>query len=164
MGHLRRRGCGICQENPERELVFIHRVHISDWGIMDEYFAPMLSVPNIKFDLSHKYSLAHMHGAIKPDFGNFYGNILPFLRNNNLETWLNLRNDDFFFLHWADPTSPGTISITSRMKSPDIILVQMAGPSPGCLPQRIPGMLIRTPLHSRTMVYAEAPGKNRTQP
>ena len=92
------------QANPQRELVFIHRVHMSDWAVMDKYFAPMISVPNIKFDLSHKYSLAHMHAAIKPDFKNLYGNMLPFFaRNNNLETWFNLRNDDFFFMHWADP-------------------------------------------------------------
>ena len=90
------------QANPQRNLTFIHRVHTTDWSVMEDYFGPMLSSPNIKFDLSNKYSLAHMHGAINPDFGT--DKIIDICRAQNLEMWLNLRNDDFFFMHWADPT------------------------------------------------------------
>jgi len=89
------------QANPQRELVFIHRIHLSAWNDIYQYFEPMINQSNVKFELSTKYSLAHVHGAIKPDYG--FTSLLSILKDNNLKTWINIRNDDFFFLHWGDP-------------------------------------------------------------
>lgn len=90
------------QANPDRDLVFIHRQHQGNVTDMLNYFQPLSNLPNVRFDLSFKYSQAHAHAAVKPTYWDS-ANMEAGLGPNNLMSWLTIRNDDWYFLHWADP-------------------------------------------------------------
>ena len=90
------------EANPDRELVLIHRLLQSDLKHTVNYFKPLIDLPNVRFDLSYKYSLAHAHAAVKPIYWD-RKDLEEQLESNNIWSWLTVRNDDFFFLHWADP-------------------------------------------------------------
>ena len=47
--------------HPERKLTFIHRWHLADFADMKKNFSELMDLPNITFELSYKYSLAHMY-------------------------------------------------------------------------------------------------------
>lgn len=51
------------------------------------------------FELSFKYSQAHMYANDKPMFGDVF---FPMIKNGP-KTWLTVRNDDFYLLRWGDP-------------------------------------------------------------
>ncbi len=87
--------------NPDRDLVFIHRQHQGNVSDMLSYFKPLSDLPNVTFDLSFKYSQAHAHSAVKPAHWDING-MEDGLAPNNLKSWLTIRNDDFYFLHWGD--------------------------------------------------------------
>jgi hypothetical protein len=88
--------------NPERDLVFIHRQHDGNLNDILEYFKPLGELPNVQFDLSFKYSEAHAHTTVTP--GRWYRTKMEDgLSRYNLLSWLTVRNDDWYFLHWADP-------------------------------------------------------------
>jgi len=85
----------------DRNLVFIHRHHDSDYPTMVEKFGALMDQENVRFDLSFKYSQAHAHSAVAPD--RWYSrNMEDFLEPKNLRSWLTIRNDDWYFLHWGD--------------------------------------------------------------
>jgi hypothetical protein len=88
--------------HPERNLAFIHRQHQGGLEDMLEVFAPLGKLPNVRLDLSFKYSEAHAHAAVKPGYWD-RKNIAEGLDRHGLKSWLTVRNDDFYFLHWADP-------------------------------------------------------------
>jgi hypothetical protein len=90
------------KEHPDRELVFIHRLLQSDLGSMTKHFQPLIDQPNVRFSLSHKYSNAHAHAAVKPIYWT-RKKLEPQLGQLGITSWLTVRNDDFFYLHWADP-------------------------------------------------------------
>ncbi|MEX2428805.1 MAG: hypothetical protein WD577_11215 [Bacteroidales bacterium] len=93
------------QTHPGRDLNFIFRIHLALGTLIEQTFNPLIEQSNITFDLSHKYSLAHMHGNYTPAYRkNSIANIYEVSNANPpLRIWFNLRNDDFYFLHWADP-------------------------------------------------------------
>jgi hypothetical protein len=88
--------------HPDRKLVFIHRQHEGNPKEMLEVFAPLGKLPNVRFDLSFKYSQAHAHAAVKPEYWD-RKKMAEGLDRHGLKSWLTVRNDDFYFLHWADP-------------------------------------------------------------
>jgi hypothetical protein len=88
--------------HPERKLVFIHRQHQGNLVDMLEVFAPLGKLPNVRLDLSFKYSQAHAHAAVKPGYWD-RKKTAEGLDRHGLKSWLTVRNDDFYFLHWADP-------------------------------------------------------------
>jgi hypothetical protein len=88
--------------HPERKISFVHRLHQGDLGAMLERFRSLIELPNVNFDLSHKYSNAHAHAAVKPNYWT-KKKLEPQLEKNGINSWLTVRNDDFFYLHWADP-------------------------------------------------------------
>ena len=90
------------RENPEREVVFIHRQHQGDLSHILEYFEPLTKLPNVRFDLSFKYSKAHAHATTTPAYWD-NAKMEKGLDQYNLQSWLTVRNDDWYFLHWADP-------------------------------------------------------------
>lgn len=90
------------KENPNRDLVFIHRQHDGNLDDILKYFKPLDNLPNVRVDLSFKYSQAHAHTAVDPDYWD-KKNMKNALDKTNLKSWLTIRNDDFYFLHWADP-------------------------------------------------------------
>lgn len=90
------------QEHPDRDVVFIHRQHQGDISHILEYFDPLTELPNVRFDLSFKYSKAHVHATTTPSYW-YDANMEQGLDKYHLKSWLTVRNDDFYFLHWADP-------------------------------------------------------------
>ena len=90
------------QANPDRNLVFIHRQHDGNLDDILTYFTPLDDLPNVRFDLSFKYSQAHAHTTVTPSRW-YKRDMEDGLGPNNLMSWLTVRNDDFYFLHWADP-------------------------------------------------------------
>jgi hypothetical protein len=90
------------KEHPERNLAFIHRLLQSDLQTTAKHFQPLIDLPNVRFSFSHKYSNAHAHAAVKPSYWA-RKKLEPQLEKLGVTSWLTVRNDDFFYLHWADP-------------------------------------------------------------
>ena len=61
-------------------------------------------MPNVRFDFSFKYAVAHIYSTTTPNWiRTRQGDVPAQLIELNLKTWVELRNDDFFYLHWGDP-------------------------------------------------------------
>jgi len=88
--------------HPERNIGFIHRLLQSDLEPTAQHFKPLMDLPNVRFDISHKYSNAHAHAAVKPIYWS-RKKLEPQLEKLGITSWLTIRNDDWFYLHWADP-------------------------------------------------------------
>lgn len=83
------------KEHPERDFTLIHRMQMARYDkIMEAY----TEFPG-KFEISFKYSQAHMYSSTKPRF------IQDFLEEKNPDTkiWLTVRNDDYYMCRWGDP-------------------------------------------------------------
>jgi hypothetical protein len=80
---------------PGREVRMIHRYHMASH---EEIQREWKDYPG-PFDLSFKYSVAHMYSIPNPPFIN---DALPLL-NPKLRTWLTLRDDDYYSFRWGDP-------------------------------------------------------------
>lgn len=92
------------QANPSRKLHFIHRFHQTTPADIAAKFKPLMDLPNVTLDMSYKYSQAHLYATVKPTWiTTIDGNIPAQLAQYNLKTWLTVRNDDFYYLHWGDP-------------------------------------------------------------
>ncbi|MCX6855735.1 MAG: hypothetical protein NTV80_12620 [Verrucomicrobia bacterium] len=98
-------GKGIMQyakENPARDIVFIHRQHDGDIDHILKHFAQLNDLPNVRMDLSCKYSEAHAHSTVTP--ARWHRTEMERgLGKYGITSWLTVRNDDFYFLHWAEP-------------------------------------------------------------
>jgi hypothetical protein len=86
--------------NPQRKLKFIHRLHFGNFSTMLSLFAPLRTLSNISFDISIKHSQAHMYSTPKP---KWWPKEIKATKDNNLKTWLTVRNDDMYYLTWGDP-------------------------------------------------------------
>jgi hypothetical protein len=80
---------------PHREIRMIHRYHQTGH---DEITHEWRDYPG-PFDLSFKYSIAHMYSIPNPPF---LTPALPYL-SPKLRTWLTVRDDDFYSFRWGDP-------------------------------------------------------------
>lgn len=83
------------REHPERDFTLIHRMQMARYDkIMEAY----TQFPG-KFEISFKYSQAHMYSSTKPRF------IQEFLEEKNPDTkvWLTVRNDDYYMCRWGNP-------------------------------------------------------------
>jgi hypothetical protein len=89
------------RRHPERKLRFIHRWHMADFSEMKENFTELMKLPNVTFDMSYKYSKAHMYSTAVP--GWMTDKEQKALRENSLKSWQTVRNDDFYFNQWGDP-------------------------------------------------------------
>ena len=90
------------QAHPDRELVFVHRQHDGNIDHILNYFSPLNDLPNVRLELSCKYSEAHAHTTTTPARWHATG-MEKGLGKYGIQSWLTIRNDDFFFLHWAEP-------------------------------------------------------------
>jgi len=86
--------------NPDRKLRFIHRWHWTNLTEIKSKFAPLFTLPNVTFDMSYKYSVAHMYSVPVP---NWWGTEKADLAANNMKTWLTVRNDEMYYHNWGDP-------------------------------------------------------------
>jgi hypothetical protein len=85
------------EQQPDREVRFIFRQHMSGLGPITEAFA---HYPG-EFNTSFKYAIGHMYSMRKPLLFDrrFRREVEAF----NVPCWLNLRNDDLFVLRWGSP-------------------------------------------------------------
>jgi hypothetical protein len=89
------------KRHPERKLTFIHRWHLADFTEIKKNFEELMKLPNVKFEMSYKYSLAHMYSAALPQ--RMDDKQIKPLREHKLDSWLTVRNDDFYYHNWGDP-------------------------------------------------------------
>ena len=82
------------KDEPERDVALIQRSHMTTVEQMEE----VLSDFTHTFEVSFKYSMAHMYSAAKPHFGDNFFNQLK----NGRKSWLTVRSDDFYSLRWGD--------------------------------------------------------------
>ena len=97
-------GAGMAEyakRHPERKLRFIHRWHMANFSEMKKSFAELMALPNVTFDMSYKYSKAHMYATAVP--GWMTDSEQKSLRENDLKSWQTVRNDSFYFIQWGDP-------------------------------------------------------------
>jgi hypothetical protein len=83
------------KQQPRRQFRLIHRFHQT---ALSEITSEWKDYPG-PFDLSFKYSIAHMYSIPNP---SFMAAALPHL-SNRLRSWLTVRNDDIYSFRWADP-------------------------------------------------------------
>lgn len=83
------------KEHPEREVTLIHRMQMARYDKIVEAYA---DYPG-NFEISFKYSQAHMYSSTKPQF------IQNFLQEKKPDTkvWLTVRNDDYYLCRWGNP-------------------------------------------------------------
>jgi hypothetical protein len=83
-------------EQPDRTVNFIHRFWWTDYKYVEKYWG---NYPD-PFDMSFKYAKAHMYSAFDPPF---YKDFSEWMKEHDLKSWWNLRNDDIFIHRWGDP-------------------------------------------------------------
>ncbi len=90
--------------HPEQQIVFVHRYHAAGGAEVAADFRPLRDLPNVRFDFSFKYAVAHIYSTTTPDWiRTRQGDVPAQLLELNLKTWVELRNDSFYYLHWGDP-------------------------------------------------------------
>jgi len=90
-------------KNPQRKLRFIHRWHQTSLASIKQTFAGLFELPNVTFDMSYKYSKAHMYSVPVPKHFDKWNNSKQ-LVDNNMKVWFTVRNDDFYYHTWGDPS------------------------------------------------------------
>ncbi len=85
----------VLEEEPNRKFRFIHRMQMTRYDSIMKEFEDF----PCPFEISFKYSQAHMYSNTKPTF------ITDFLKEKNpdIKIWLTVRNDDFYMYRWGDP-------------------------------------------------------------
>ncbi len=83
------------KRQPGRKVDFIHRYHETAQG---EIFNEFKDYPGT-FDLSFKYSIAHMYSIPNPPYIKEVLTQLP----PGKRTWLTVRNDDIYSFRWGNP-------------------------------------------------------------
>lgn len=82
-------------EHPDRKFRFIHRMQMTRYDSIVNAFTEFAC----PFEISFKYSQAHMYSCTTPSFIN------TFLeeKKESIKIWLTVRNDDFYMYRWGDP-------------------------------------------------------------
>lgn len=90
-------------KNPQRKLRFIHRWHQTTLTDIKATFSDLFELPNVTFEMSYKYSKAHMYSTPVPKHFEKW-NTSKQLEETNMKTWFTVRNDDFYYHTWGDPS------------------------------------------------------------
>lgn len=86
------------REQPNREIVFVHRQHMTGAQDIARTFQPLIDSPNIEFIFSFKYAKAHVMSCTRqPYHEQFVKDIC------SLKTIWTLRNDDNYLFRWGAP-------------------------------------------------------------
>ena len=93
------------KEDPNREITFIHRYLDSGVGSI---MAKFKNLPEkYRIDISFKYTLGHLYTYHAPTYiyktQDTRENVVAQLETHNKKCWMNLRNDDLFYLRWGSP-------------------------------------------------------------
>lgn len=89
------------KKNPNRKIRLVHRWHLADFTEIKANFGELMALPNINFQMSFKYSLAHMYATALPQ--RMKAEHINPLVAAGLKSFLTVRNDDFFYHNWGDP-------------------------------------------------------------
>ncbi len=103
---------------PDRKFRLIHRYHQT---AQSEILTEWKDYPS-QFDLSFKYSIAHMYSTPTPPF---IKKALPHF-SPKLRTWLTVRNDDIYSFRWGDPEFAR--AFLQNIPGPDRIVGYYMGP------------------------------------
>jgi hypothetical protein len=103
---------------PWRQVRMIHRYHMTSH---EEILREWKDYPG-PFDLSFKYSIAHMYSIPNPPF---LAPVLPYL-SPKLRTWLTVRDDDYYSFRWGDPDYAR--AYLGNMPGPDKLAGYYMGP------------------------------------
>ncbi len=106
------------KRQPDRDFTLIHRFHQTG---QDEIFREFQEYPG-PFDLSFKYSIAHMYSIPNPPY---IEDLLPALPPGK-RTWLTVRNDDVYSFRWGDPAFAR--AYIKNMPGPDKVAGFYMGP------------------------------------
>lgn len=87
--------CDVKKLQPDRAITFIHRIHQTTVKEIEKEWA---NYPDT-FDLSFKYSVAHMYSSTNPSFAKPTLDTLP----AGQRLWFEVRNDDIYDFRWGDP-------------------------------------------------------------
>lgn len=108
------------KQQPGRKFRLIHRQHQTQLSAIQEVWKSLPAT----FDMSYKYSVAHMYSTPKPPFAqkDILGELPP-----NLHLWMTVRNDDIYSFRWGDPVyarayihnMPGPDKMTGFYMGPD---------------------------------------------
>lgn len=82
-------------KNPDRKITLIHRLQMSRYDKIVKAYKDFKG----NFEMSFKYSQAHMYSSTKPIFINK----LLKEKSEDLKIWLTVRNDDYYMCRWGDP-------------------------------------------------------------
>jgi hypothetical protein len=104
---------------PDRAIPLIHRIHQTTVKEIEKEWA---NYPDM-FDLSFKYSVAHMYSSTNPPFAKPTLDTLP----AGQRLWFEIRNDDIYDFRWGDPTfarnyifnMPGADRLAGFLMGPD---------------------------------------------
>ncbi len=104
---------------PDRKFRLIHRYHQTGQSEIMEAFKDYTDT----FELSFKYSIAHMYSIPNPPFINA---ALPFIKPEH-RTWLTVRDDDIYSFRWGNPeyarafirNMPGPDKVSGFYMGPD---------------------------------------------
>jgi Putative Ig domain len=88
--------------NPGRNITFIHRSWMAELSDIRDVFEPLQALPNVVVDISYKYAIGHAHAAPKPGYWENH-DMNAECKANGFKSWLTIRNDDYYYLHWASP-------------------------------------------------------------
>ncbi len=124
---------------PERRVRLIHRFHQTALGDILREFK---DYPG-PFDVSFKYSIAHMYSMPDPPF---LAAALPQMPPD-LRTWLTVRNDDIYSFRWGDPDF--VRDYVRAMPGPDRVAGFYMGPDGYCWGREFLG---RDPASPRDLV------------
>ena len=91
----------VANEQPGRQMTFIHRQHMAGALDIAEKFKPIIDHPNIEFLYSFKYAKAHVYSSTKQPYHQ--GFVRDIQGKGNLKTIWTLRNDDVFYFRWGAP-------------------------------------------------------------
>jgi hypothetical protein len=86
--------------NPSRRFTLIRRKLGTSVQLCNEIFGPLKTLPNATLQMSQKYAVAHMYSTPTPGWTTYD---IEQCAKVGLQTWLTVRNDDYFYLNWGDP-------------------------------------------------------------
>jgi hypothetical protein len=104
---------------PQRDVTLVHRIHQTTVKEIEREWA---DYPDT-FDLSFKYSVAHMYSSTNPPFAKPTLDTLP----AGQRLWFEVRNDDIYDFRWGDPAFardyilnfPGAKTLAGFLMGPD---------------------------------------------
>lgn len=90
----------IAEENQDRKITFIHRMHQAGSKAIVQKFEPVIDYKNIEFLFSFKYAQAHIYSASEQPYHERY---IKDIEEKPKSTIWTMRNDDTYYFRWGAP-------------------------------------------------------------